>query len=1054
MKFRPTQICSSIRLTVVAVFILATTLIATVAIGLQYYFSASMARDAATNLYTATANNVALKLEGINRINSSVIALLADNSDLQSPHRKMAQIKFFTKVLQENPLLYGVYVGRPDGTLFEVINLNTNPNARKKLLALPSDRWVTLSVRNMDGGQQRIFRYLDDGLKPRATRSEPASYNATIRPWYRKAIDSGRVEISDPYLFSHLGVPGYTVSKQLTNRKGVVGIDMTLSTISHYLDSLRVSDNSDIYLYNAEGLVVASDVSHQQQSRTPPAPKIVLTPDERAYLSSLGTLKSSSEQDWPPIDYTQQGKPSGYSIDLVSTLAKSLGIPVKFVNGYTWPELVKMFREGELDLLHSVALTDNNRAWGLPGKSYVSLPFAVLTRKGAPPVHSLDDLNGKTLAIPSGWSILPLVRKAHPRLNILEVSSTLDGIKKVAAGKADAMLDMGAIMRYLVRHYYIEGVVFNDDISMGLAHTPDKLHIFSASDKPMLRKLLDRAIDAALEQRSEELNDKWLTGGGSKEQSYAQTVPSKVLLNIAHAPELRGKLAETSIHGKQYFIYATQTGRSASNSLYIGILTPVNTVMAPFKEKITFSILITAALLLLLLPMSWLFANPIVRPVRLLADENDKVRRLKFNEVRLVPTHIRELGELSESMVKMSDSIQAHQLAQRELMDAIIQLIARAIDDKSPYTAGHCERVPELALMLADAATRSEATAFKEFQLDDETQWREYRTAAWLHDCGKITTPEHVVDKGSKLETIYNRIHEIRMRFEVLFRDAELAYLKKLMESPEKQQQLQAELTSQQAQLQSDFKFVAECNIGGEFLDDDKKQRLTEIGEKRWLRQFDDRIGLSPVEERRLPEGEASSLPVTEKLLADKPEHITLHSGSDSTDYDSKFGINMQRPEHLYNQGEIYNLSISRGTLTPEERFKINEHINSTIGMLESLPFPEEMKNVPRYASTHHEAMDGSGYPRQLSGEQLSIPERLLCIADIFEALTASDRPYKKANSISVAIDILYKKVQNKQIDRDCFELFLTEGVYLKYAERYLDREQIDEVEIARYLKQ
>ncbi|MEP2273111.1 MAG: hypothetical protein ABJI23_17575, partial [Marinobacter sp.] len=335
-------------------------------------------------------------------------------------------------------------------------------------------------------------------------------------------------------------------------------------------------------------------------------------------------------------------------------------------------------------------------------------------------------------------------------------------------------------------------------------------------------------------------------------------------------------------------------------------------VLEPFLSNISLSLGITAGLLFLLLPLSWLFANPIVRPVRQLAVENDKVRRLEFDEVQRVSSSVKELDELSESMVDMVASIQAHEIAQRDLMDAFIRLIAQAIDDKSPYTGGHCERVPELALMLADAATQYTEPAFQDFALKDGEEWREYRIAAWLHDCGKITTPEHIVDKGSKLETIYNRIHEIRTRFEVLSRDAEIHYWESLASSPEKKQVLEAELKRVQKELQDDFEFVAECNVGGEFLDESKQQRLLEIAEKTWQRRFNDQLGLSPVEELRQA-GEPSPVPAVEKLLADRPEHIIERTRS--TDYDPKLGINMDVPTHLYNQGEIYNLSISRGTL-------------------------------------------------------------------------------------------------------------------------------------------
>jgi len=444
-----------------------------------------------------------------------------------------------------------------------------------------------------------------------------------------------------------------------------------------------------------------------------------------------------------------------------------------------------------------------------------------------------------------------------------------------------------------------------------------------------------------------------------------------------------------------------------------------------------------------------LFANPIVHPIRQLAAENDKVRKREYDQVERVSSRVLELDELSESMVNMVEAIRAHELAQRKLMDSFIELIAQAIDDKSAYTGGHCERVPELALMLAQRASDSALPAFREFRLTTDDEWREYRIAAWLHDCGKITTPEHIVDKGSKLETIYNRIHEVRMRFEVLWRDADIAYWQAVAKQPGDIPAAAAALQARQQQLQEDFRFVARCNVGGEFLGEAELNRLREIAKVTWQRHFDNRIGLSPTEELRL-DTEPLPLPATETLLSDKPEHLIKRTGS--TDYPAEFAISMEIPEYLANLGEVYNLSISRGTLTAEDRFRINEHMISTIKMLESLPFPQELSKVPRYASTHHETMRGSGYPRKLSGEELSIPERLLAVADVFEALTASDRPYKKAKPVSEALDILHRMVLDKHIDRDSFELLVREEVYLQYAREYLDPAQIDAVDVGKYL--
>jgi HD-GYP domain-containing protein (c-di-GMP phosphodiesterase class II) len=392
---------------------------------------------------------------------------------------------------------------------------------------------------------------------------------------------------------------------------------------------------------------------------------------------------------------------------------------------------------------------------------------------------------------------------------------------------------------------------------------------------------------------------------------------------------------------------------------------------------------------------------------------------------------------------------QALLASQKALVDSLIKIIAGAIDAKSPYTAGHCLRVPELAFMLAEEAVKVSEGPLAQFSFQTDAQWDEFRTGAWLHDCGKVTTPEYVVDKATKLETIFNRIHEVRTRFEVLLRDAEIDRLHALLAGASVQS-ADATFDARKKQLADDFAFVAECNIGGEFMAPEKIARLKQIGAQTWVRHFDDRLGLSHLESQRFHGVPAVSLPAKETLLADKPDHIVPRKEQEAAD--SKYRFRLRPPANLQNLGEIYNLSISRGTLNDEERFQINEHIIQTIFMLDSLPLPDHLKRVPEYASTHHETLTGSGYPRGLRAEELSVPSRIMAIADIFEALTASDRPYKKAKSLSEAVAILATFKRNQHIDPDLFDLFLSSGVYRRFGERFLTPEQMDEVDVGQYL--
>jgi HD-GYP domain-containing protein (c-di-GMP phosphodiesterase class II) len=334
-----------------------------------------------------------------------------------------------------------------------------------------------------------------------------------------------------------------------------------------------------------------------------------------------------------------------------------------------------------------------------------------------------------------------------------------------------------------------------------------------------------------------------------------------------------------------------------------------------------------------------------------------------------------------------------------ELFESFIKLINLAIDEKSPYTGEHCQRVPALTMMLAEAVNATVDGPLAGFSMSDQDRY-ELKIAALLHDCGKVTTPVHIVDKATKLQTLFDRIHLVDTRFEVLKRDAEIAALKDTLAlrhcrdaagEAQRGEKLQSELRA----MDADREFLRHANIGRESTSPAERQRVRDIGSKRRWQNV---------------EG--------------------VEAGFLSAD-------------------EIENLAISAGTLTPAEREIIHHHIVATIKMLEQLPWPKDLQNVPEYAGGHHERMDGKGYPKGLRREQMSVPARIMGIADIFEALTARDRPYKDGMKLSEAMHILGKFSANGHIDPDLFRIFVDKKVYLDYARQFLDPLQIDDVDEA-----
>ncbi len=379
---------------------------------------------------------------------------------------------------------------------------------------------------------------------------------------------------------------------------------------------------------------------------------------------------------------------------------------------------------------------------------------------------------------------------------------------------------------------------------------------------------------------------------------------------------------------------------------------------------------------------------------------------------------------------------------QQKMTESMIRVIASAIDAKSPYTSGHCQRVPELTLMLARAAHHSETGNYAGFRLSEQ-EWEALRLASWLHDCGKVVTPEHVIDKASKLETIYNRLHEIRMRFEVLKRDADIDYWQG-MASGEDERRLASIRADQHRQLDDDFAFIANLNQGGETVSQTQLERLNRIAERRWLRTLDNTLGLSWEEEQR--RGDSEPVPTWEPLLADKPWHRIPYPAEERIGRDNPWGITLVQPELKLDLGERYNLAIARGTLTPEERYTINAHMVHTLIMLSELQYPVYLSDVPMLAASHHERMDGQGYPRSLKAGELPLQARMMALADVFEALTAADRPYKQPKSLSETLTIMAAMVRKQHLDPGLFRFFVEQEIYLQYGNRFLASKQLDPV--------
>ncbi len=975
--------------TTLLVLILAVAFLATV-----FRTFSDISEKNATERFSLLVSQAAREMQGLVEMNGRLVVSKSRGEyqdfikDGQIHHA--ALVPLFLSSLEADSTLYSHFIGTAKEEFLQVIAIRGDTRIVAALKAPPEAYFAVRRIETDEKGERTDhYKFLDHERKSIDLSAREAILLPTQRPWYRTSMERKGLAVTDPYLFASTGELGITVAAPLAGDAGVIATDISLRALQDFLTRLSLPPNGAIAIQDAQGRIMAFHGQGTHFSNLLIAP---MTSPEKIEHPYLAALKEMS------VDAGSQILPQGSGEKLIVTRLKT-----SEVGGVAFRVVVL------------APLSDFTAAFDLAQRDVILLSSVILLV-----LLPLAFLGSRQIALS-----LTTMAKDSERLKLLDFSQ--------APSRPDSFL-------YEVTALGEAQYVMHDAIQQ---RTRD---LVAAQGK--LENLIQTGLDLGREKDRNELLHKILFAGRDLLNADAGT-----LYIVTDNQTLR---------------FAQRTKDDELPSFEIPLIDadgkPVDRYMATWCANHNQPVIVDDVYAETRFDVSGakkMDADTGYRSVSMLTvpmspRKGEVIGVLQFlnaldpetgNVIPFAPELVRFVTAMAAQAAVALDNFQLLE-AQKALLDGMIKLIAGAIDAKSPYTGGHCERVPELGIMLAEAACEVTEGSLAEFRFTTPEEWQEFRIGAWLHDCGKVTTPEYVVDKACKLETIYNRIHEVRMRFEVLLRDARISALEAIAGGADPTS-IKAQFEARRVALQDDFAFIAECNQGGEFMAPEKIERLKRIADESWQRHFDDRIGLAHEELTRYtctPE----PLPATEKLLSDKPHHIIPRTRQDITD--PKWGFKVNVPEHLYNYGEVYNLSISRGTLTEEERFKINEHVMQSIIMLEQLPLPKSMKRIPEYAGTHHETLIGTGYPRRLGEAEMTTPMRIMAIADIFEALTASDRPYKKAKTLSESLKILYFMKKDKHVDPVLFDLFLTSGVYRRYAEKYLKPEQIDEVDISKFV--
>ncbi len=870
--------------------------------------------------------------------------------------------------LKSLPFINSIFIGYENGDFFIVAALRTEL-ARTILNAPPKTFFAVQAVENRFGKRISVESFYDANMRLLSGKKRFGDFfDPRIRPWYANAMKKNGYFFTEPYFFYETQVLGVTISRKSTDLNSVIGVDISLSSLSQTLDTLSPTPGTRIVIAKPDGSLVAHAHNLPRFDNTFP---LALTKEKTPIL--FRALEKYNKGAHGLFDSSIDGKEWIFYVNKIDVFGDNdehillMAMPTD-----------EVMRDSE-ELLHRTLLISFCIL-------LLSLPFIWFATQHL--VKPLQALILQTQKIKE-FNFDDEGLQEHVNSHVTEVHSLSrtisilkDNIKRFlkinSAISKERDLDrlLNRILVDLSKVANADGGIISLLDERGQYRADAKFYykkLYKSKNKKFLKEISIEQFKGIMPSASDICNNEFIHMTVKRED------PSVVIDNFASVfndPEVQSL---DIIHLPLF----------NNTSECLGVLTfmkKVDNTQSSFQENHIFFI-------------------------KTLVD----VASVALEDHRLLE-------------------------AEHNLLVALVRIIAGAIDAKSPYTGAHCQRVPVLFNMILEAANDAQEGALKDFSCTDDEK-EEANFAAWLHDCGKVTTPEYIVDKATKLETIYDRIHEIRMRFEVLKRDAEIACLKDILngsDAQERNRQAEEEMRA----LDEEFAFVAHYNSGREFLDSASLERLQTIGKRIWKRTLDKRLGVSEEEGARMGPGEP--LPAFEELLSDKAEHIIKRSPGNSTEEYRSLGVISEPPENLYNRGELYNLSITRGTLNFEERYKINDHVTQTMIMLNKLPLPKRMKNIPTLAGAHHETLDGKGYPRQLQGDDIDIKARMLVIADIFEALTASDRPYKSAKTLSEALKVMKWFRDNNHIDSNLYDLFIRENIPQKYAKEYLRPDQCD----------
>lgn len=519
----------SIRVAVILFFLFATVVTASVAVSLQYFFSKKLAAESTLEIYKKTAENIQTHIDDIDKNASYTVKLLSQTISLSN----LAQItadkqRLFADALLTNSLSSSIYIGFDNGDYYEISNLKSSESLRQKLDAMPEDSWVTSKISGQGKSRKKTVQYYDNNFNVRTTLTEPTKFDPRNRPWFLNTTVE-KVHKSSPHLFQITQIAGNTYSIKLAKNNTVIALDITLAALDSFLEKQVDKDSTEIYLYQKNGELVASNNMLSKKDALPAAPAFEMSDDQKELVKRIPYILVSNETDWAPINFSASGKPYGYSIDILNYISQMTGIKIHYVNGASWRVMAETFFNRELDVLQPLFDEPTRRVLGRLTNPFLNVTYGIVTAKSSGSIDSLNGLKGKKVAIPEGWLLASKLEEQLPETQIIRVPNVRGMFEAVETGSADAAIDTMSVLTYTVKQFFIDDVNITPVRHFDEVELPGQLYFMLHRSDEKLTALFNEALSKLGPEYIEAMDDKWLRN--SRERNYQLgAVPYQKLL--------------------------------------------------------------------------------------------------------------------------------------------------------------------------------------------------------------------------------------------------------------------------------------------------------------------------------------------------------------------------------------------------------------------------------------------------------------------------------------------------------------------------------------------